>query len=386
MIVSAQPVIKLVDVKIGRRFRKNYGDLSSLMASIEAVGLIHPIVVTPDRKLIAGRRRLEAFKKLGRKTIPALTLDLDAIILGERDENIERMDFAPSEKVAIAEAVEARERKEAKKRQGTRTDLQPSPKFGESKHERETSRRTAKTVGLSGPTYERAKAVVEAAKADPDNYYYLVEDMDRTRRVNGVFKKLQVAKQSEAIEAEPPPLPKGPFRVIVADPPWTYDARATDASHRASNPYPSMDLEAIKDFFPHSMAYKDSALWLWATNAHLRVAFDVMEAWGFTYKTLLTWDKVNMGTGDWLRGQTEHCLLGVRGKPTFRLTNETTIIRSPRGKHSEKPDAFYELVDRLCPGSKVELFQRNPREGFVGTGLEANGATDGTRRFRGGRV
>jgi N6-adenosine-specific RNA methylase IME4 len=111
---------------------------------------------------------------------------------------------------------------------------------------------------------------------------------------------------------------------------------------------------------------------LWTTNAHLRVAFDVVEAWGFEYKTLLTWVKDRMGTGEWLRGQTEHCMLAVRGKPVFLHGNHTTALEAARREHSRKPDGFYTLVEATCPGGKVELFCRQMRDGWQSFGNQAN--------------
>jgi N6-adenosine-specific RNA methylase IME4 len=69
------------------------------------------------------------------------------------------------------------------------------------------------------------------------------------------------------------------------------------------------------------LAHADCLFWLWTTNHHMREAFTVLDAWGFKQKTILTWAKDRMGTGDWLRGQSEHCLLAVRGKPVVELTN-----------------------------------------------------------------
>ena len=77
-----------------------------------------------------------------------------------------------------------------------------------------------------------------------------------------------------------------------------------------------------------------------------------------------------MGTGDWLRGKTEHCLLCIKGKPTIRLTNQTTAIAGPLRKHSQKPDEFYAMVEAMCPGSKVEVFARQTREGWTAHGDE----------------
>ncbi|MBM4034144.1 MAG: hypothetical protein FJ291_20520 [Planctomycetes bacterium] len=178
------------------------------------------------------------------------------------------------------------------------------------------------------------------------------------------------AEAAEVLRNAPEPLPCGPFSVIVADPPWPYETRAADATHRAAMPYPDMSLEEIRRLPVEGLAAEDSILWLWTTNAHLPVAFSVAEAWGFTYKTLLTWVKDHMGAGDWLRGQTEQCLMCVRGRPIVTLTNQTTALDGERREHSRKPESFYRLVEALCPGPKVELFARQERTGWASWGAE----------------
>ena len=220
---------------------------------------------------------------------------------------------------------------------------------------------------MSRPSYEKAKAVVASKDSK------LIDDMNRTGRVAGVHKRLVVANKAKAIKAEPKPLPKGPFRVIVCDPPWRY-GRESDPTHQTSSPYPSMSVDEIKTLPVRKRAHKDCILWLWTTNAHLPHAFEIAAAWGFEYKTMLTWAKHKMGTGDWLRGKTEHCLLCIRGKPTVQLTNQTTLLEANAGEHSAKPDEFYALVEKLCPGSKLEMYQRKPRKGWQGWGDEAGGA------------
>ncbi len=123
-----------------------------------------------------------------------------------------------------------------------------------------------------------------------------------------------------------------------------------------------MDIEEIKAMSVRDIAADDAVLWLWTTNAHLRVAFDVVEAWGFEYRTLLTWVKDRMGTGEWLRGQTEHCLLAVKGRPVFVSGKHTTALQAARREHSRKPEEFYALVEATCAGAKVELFSRERRD------------------------
>lgn len=361
---------RIDQIKIGSRYRRDLGDIDALAQSIDEVGLLHPIVVSEDNTLIAGERRLAALRLLGKTEVPVHVVPLRQIVRGEFAENVIRKDFTPSEMVAIAEALEPVELEKARERiqegakigaQITNTGERPVETFhGAGK----TRDKVAAYVGVSGRTLEKAKEVVEAAETEPGRFSSLVEEMDRTGRVDGVYRKLQVAMQVDQINREPPPLPTGPFRVIVADPPWPYEKRAEDPSHRAALPYPSMTVDAIKALPVGEMAADDAILWLWATNAHLRVAFDVLEAWGFTYKTLLTWVKDRFGTGDWLRGQTEHCLLAVRGKPVVNLTNQTTVIHGPVREHSRKPESFYAMVDTLCPGAKVELFARKPRDGW----------------------
>jgi N6-adenosine-specific RNA methylase IME4 len=112
------------------------------------------------------------------------------------------------------------------------------------------------------------------------------------------------------------------------------------------------------------IADENAILWLWTTNAHLPVAFDVVTAWGFEYKALLTWVKDRMGTGEWLRGQTEHCILGARGKPVFLHGSDGTVLEAARREHSRKPEEFYTLVEATCPGGKLELFSREQRNGW----------------------
>ena len=109
--------LALTAITIGPRFRHDLGDIPSLAASIQAIGLLHPILVTSEYQLIVGRRRLAAHAHLGLPTIEARVVDLDDPMRAEIDENEDRKDYTISERVAIAEAREAAVEKEAKDRQ-----------------------------------------------------------------------------------------------------------------------------------------------------------------------------------------------------------------------------------------------------------------------------
>lgn len=375
--------IPISEIRIDSRHRSQMGDLDALAESMARLGLLQPIVVTRDHKLLAGLRRVKAAGKLNWKEINAVIAEnlTEAIqhLQAERDENICREAFLPSEAIALGKALAPLEEADAQKRMldgqrsGGRGKKKLSGNLPESlpRAKREASSRVAEAVGMGRKTYQKAAEVVQAAEDEPEKFGKLLEEMDRTRRVAGVHKKLKIRQQAARIASEPPPLPKGPFRVIVIDPPWTYESRAADSSHRSANPYPSMTVDEIKALTIPNLACNDAVLWLWTTNSHLPVSFGILEHWGFAYKTILTWMKNKMGTGDWLRGQTEHCLMAIRGKPTIVLTNQTTALLAEAGSHSEKPDKFYSLVEKLCPGSKLDYYARKQRAGWVCYGDES---------------
>jgi len=274
--------------------------------------------------------------------------------------NVSRKDFSQSELAALQEAILAEVRRHGEP--GRRTDLKTSGKnFPKVRKEPERATQTVGRIfGESGKQVQQRIAIVKAAKDNPEQFGKLQADMDRTGRVSGPFKRLKVIRQSAEIRKEPPPLPgRGPYRVIVADPPWPYEIRTEDPSHRGVLPYATTSIEQIRALAVKGIAHDDCVLWLWTTNHHTREAFGVLDAWGFTQKTILTWAKDRMGMGDWLRGQTEHCLLAVRGKPIVQLTNETTLLHAPVRKHSQKPLEFYDLVEKLCPAPRYGyLFSR----------------------------
>jgi ParB/RepB/Spo0J family partition protein len=361
-------MLAIAKIKVGVRHRREMGDLAGLSASIAENGLLHPVVITPHRELIAGERRLKACAALGWTKVPVTVVDLDEIARGERDENFVRKDFTPSEGWALEQALLPKLKTEAKARQaasGGKGRI-ASGKLPQAIKGRARDKAAAFT-GIAARTLAKAGAIVQALRADPNNerIQKLHADMDRTGNVHGPFKRLKVMLQSAAIRAEPPPLPnKGPYRVIVADPPWPYEVRCEDPTHRATHPYPQMSIEAICAVDLASIAHEDCVLWLWITNHHLiRQAARVLDAWGFQEKVILTWVKDRFGTGDWLRGQTEQCIMAVRGHPTIELTNQSTVLFGPLRANSQKPDEFYPFIESLCPAPRYAyLFSKDKRD------------------------
>ena len=151
------------------------------------------------------------------------------------------------------------------------------------------------------------------------------------------------------------------FSTIYADPPWPYSNRASRGA--AENHYRTMPVEAICDEPVEQLAADNAHLHLWTTNGFLREAFDVIEAWGFQYKSCLIWTKPQLGMGNYWRVSHEYVLLGVRGRLPFRDHSCQSWLSAPRTIHSRKPSAVRALVERVSPGPYLELYGREHRLG-----------------------
>lgn len=121
------------------------------------------------------------------------------------------------------------------------------------------------------------------------------------------------------------------------------------------------------------LAEDNAHLYLWVTNNFLADGLRVMDAWGFQYKTVITWGKDRMGLGQYFRGQTEHLLFGVKGMVPYKSVGGKraqgkTYYFYKRGEHSQKPREFYELIEHVSAGPFIELFARNTRQGWDSRG------------------
>lgn len=165
----------------------------------------------------------------------------------------------------------------------------------------------------------------------------------------------------------------GPFNVIYADPPWRYEYIETE-SRAIENQYPTMTLDAICALPVGDIAADDCVLLMWATSPKLAEAMQVLEAWGFNYRTCMVWVKDKIGMGYYARQQHELLLIAARGElPTPLPENRpSSVFYGERTEHSRKPETAYELVERMYPEYKrVELFARNKRDGWQTWGNQA---------------
>lgn len=176
----------------------------------------------------------------------------------------------------------------------------------------------------------------------------------------------------------PLPFILGGFRCIYADPPWW---ETGGGGRGANHHYQLLKTDEIAAIPVAAHASNDAHLWLWATNSHLDDGMLVLKAWGFRYITCITWPKKRIGLGRYARGQTEHCLLGVRGD-YFQDGQITTLLDEwdhPQRKHSAKPPQMREWIERVTPGPRLELFAREAPPGWFvwGNQVPTEGACPG---------
>ena len=167
------------------------------------------------------------------------------------------------------------------------------------------------------------------------------------------------------------------FKTVLADPPW-YERGGGKIKRGADRHYPLMPTKDIMALNVKSICEDNCHLYLWTTNNFLPDALKVMESWGFTYKTMITWIKDRQGLGQYFRGITEHCLFGVRGNLPYKIINAKrrqglTYITAPKTEHSKKPNELIDMIEKVSYPNYVELFAREYREGWTSLGNEITG-------------
>ena len=165
-----------------------------------------------------------------------------------------------------------------------------------------------------------------------------------------------VTKLSAGSSPAIPGLPPGGFATILVDPPWPLQS--------GEKHYRTMSLARITALPVGALAARDAHLWLWTTNALLRTAYEVAEAWGFTVRSPLTWVKFRLGLGGryQLRNATEQLLFCTRGRAPLGSRSQPTWFNAPVTEHSRKPAEQFAIIERVSPGPYLELFARRRPE------------------------
>lgn len=174
------------------------------------------------------------------------------------------------------------------------------------------------------------------------------------------------------------------FATVLADPPWQFQNRTGKVApeHKRLSRYGTMALPEICTLPVASVAAETAHLYLWVPNALLPEGLQVMQAWGFAYKSNIVWHKIRKdggpdgrGVGFYFRNTTELLLFGTRGKNARTLDpgrSQVNIIKTMKREHSRKPDEQYDLIESCSPGPFLELFARGKRKHWVGWGNQAD--------------
>ena len=192
--------------------------------------------------------------------------------------------------------------------------------------------------------------------------------------IAGEIKPAEAIRQikRERIEKEVPE-PTGKYRVIYADPPWSYGNSMPDYATDQRDHYPVMAMSDICALPVREWAEDDAVLFLWVTSPILEESFQVIRAWGFKYKASFVWDKVLHNMGHYNSVRHEFLLVCTRGScqpDTRKLFDSVQSIE--RTEHSKKPEEFYDIIETIYSnGERLEMFARQPRKGWKAYGNQS---------------
>lgn len=352
-------------------------EFEDLKADIAQNGLLEAIWLHPDGSIIDGRNRhracLETGIKLGFRTWNGQGSLVSFVV----SMNLHRRHLTYDQRVGIALKLEPAFAEEARKRQGARTDLAANSQQSFAR----AAEQAAKQVDVGARAVYEMKA---AQREDPDLADKLItgettvrEERKKRKRKERTEKINEIAQGNHDLGVD------RQYPVIYADPPWQYEHCKTD-NRAIENHYPTMTLKDICAFPVSDLATSDAVLFLWSTSPKLAEAMQVIESWGFVYRTCMVWVKDKIGMGYYARQEHELLLIATRGSlPVPEPQNRPpSVIKAPRLAHSEKPVEFYEAIERMYPEyDKYELFGRKPRKGWAvfGNEVEVNGG-DGNDR------
>lgn len=189
-----------------------------------------------------------------------------------------------------------------------------------------------------------------------------------------------------------PPLPKRSYKTLKIDPPWAYRDDLPGPGRGSNSHYDTLHADTVAGMAPQIRKATASSAhaYMWVTNSFLKEGLEILDAWGFEYKTQITWVKVvdepstlpferdepaeikgRIGMGHYTRNTTEHLLLGVKGRKGTNRDDVPGHFFAERGEHSAKPEKAYRLVEELSDGPRLEMFGRRARDGWDVWGDEA---------------
>jgi len=371
-------------------------EFEALKADIAANGLREPIWLHPDGRIIDGRNRYRACCELGIEPEYHTWNGSGSLVSFVVSLNLHRRHLAPIQRAAIAVDILPMLEDEAHERYLT-TVGRPSKSDQKidqiSERTPQAAEQAAQIVGTNRQYVadmkrykDEAPEVFELARAGTingsgarklasldDDMRSAVVDKLRSGEHTDVQKALRQAV-NQKLSTYVSPMPTGKYRVIYADPPWSYGNTMPPGTTQPDEYYRLMPTPEIAAMPVKDLAEDNAVLFLWTTSPHLEESFEVIRGWGFQYKTSFVWDKVKHNMGHYNSVRHEFLLVCVRGScppDVPKLFDSVQVCE--RGEHSVKPELFREIIDTIYPfGARLELFARRPVDGWNVYGNEAN--------------
>ena len=330
-------------------------DLASLRESLLADGYVGPPIYTFEGKILDGVHRHRLCVELGIDP-PFVEYSGDNAFRFALNQNLARRHLNESQRAMVAARLVTTKQGDNRFTVDTSIDVS-------------TQSEAAALLTVSKPSVQRAQALL--ATKDKDAIAAVDAGDLRVSKALHKVKQAKAVKENKRLQKSPPKLPAdAPWQVILADPPWLYDYSPT-TSRAIEQQYPTMTLAKICAEQVEALCADDAVLYLWATPPKLEEAFEVIRAWGFSYRTCAVWVKSKIGMGYWFRQRHEILLVSTRGDPPPPLESlrRDSVFECPTGEHSAKPAEVAELLEAQHPGkAKVELFSRSPRDGWLSHG------------------
>jgi len=366
-----------MNIEIDKEFKSLIPSLekdeyTQLKSSIKEEGVREPLI-TWKGILIDGHNRKEIAErlKIKYKTKEKKFKDKNEVIIWMINNQLGRRNLSAYDRTRLALKKEgmlrpiAKENKSLAKGQGVKGRQISAPV--------KVRDEVAKIAKVSHDTVSKVKYIEQ--KADVKQK----KDLSSQKfSINKIYTELKKAENRKVIadKFKEPPLPKTKkkYNIIYADPPWSFKHYSDKGKGRApDNYYKCQNLQDIKDLPIQNITADNCVLFMWVTYPFLEKSFEVLKAWGFTYKTVgFTWVKKNKkadslfwGMGYWTRSNAEICIIATKGKITRQSSSVHQIINTPIEEHSKKPSITRERIIELVGDlPKIELFARQAPKGW----------------------
>ncbi|MCL0102910.1 MT-A70 family methyltransferase [Dehalococcoidia bacterium] len=350
-VLKIHPLAHLIPDMRGSEWQEFYTDI--VMRGIKV-----PLEVLADGTVVDGRHRLRAAIELGMKEVPIV----DAPLSGDSPEvymlkaAVLRRHLTDDQRAALAALW-----REENRRQGERSDLTSAGRSAEVKDTKPITRvQATEFFKVSRWKIDQASKILHSS---PEKF----QQVHRGNvKLNAAYRDVKKAEARSHVTD----LPAGKYQVIYADPPWQYDNTGVGGS--AESHYPTMSMNELARLDVASLTGEYAVLFLWVTGPFLPEGLELCQAWGFEYKTTFVWikDRPTYGKlGFYNYGQHEFLFVATRGSCLPQSgTLEPSVLFAPKGKHSEKPEAVYELIEQMYSGPYIELFARKTRPNWAAWG------------------